>query len=109
MVMHPIPEPPAPGPDPDVRPFTVRLEGRPAGASLAIRTGAVAGVYAVGTLEAARRRGVGTAATWAAVAAGRAGCDMVMLQSSEMGYPMYEAMGFRTVGRYATFKPPPTR
>ena len=63
-------------------------------------------MYAVGTLADARRRGVGTAATWAAVAAGRAwGCDKVVLQASEMGFPMYRAMGFRTVVRYAIFRP----
>ena len=62
--------------DPDVRLVTASLTHRPVGTSLAIRTGDVAGVYAVGTLREARRRGVGTAATWAAVAAGRAwGCD----------------------------------
>ncbi len=77
------------------------------GTSLAIRTGEVAGVYAVGTLRDARRRGVGTAATWAAVAASRAwGCDKVVLQASEMGFPMYVDMGFRTVVRYAIFRPP---
>ena len=91
--------------DPDVQLFTVWLEGRAVGAAAAIRTGDVSGVYAVGTLPVARRRGVGTAATWAAVAAGRTwGCDTVVLQSSEMGLSVYHAMGFRTVVPYTTFK-----
>jgi GNAT superfamily N-acetyltransferase len=91
--------------DPDVRLFTVRLDGQPVGASAAIRTGHVGGVYAVGTLEPARRRGVGTAASWAAVAAIRSwGCDTAVLQASEMGYGVYRAMGFRTIVPYATLK-----
>lgn len=91
--------------DQDVRLFTARLNGQPVGAAVAIRTADVAGVYAVGTLPSARRRGVGTAATWAVVEAGRAwGCDTIVLQASEMGYPIYAAMGFRTVVPYATFK-----
>ena len=92
--------------DPDVQLFTTSLEGRPVGTSLALRTGDVSGVYAVGTLPEVRRRGVGTAATWAAVAGGRAwGCDTIVLQASEMGFPIYEAMGFDTVVRYALFRP----
>lgn len=95
--------------DPDVRLFTAYLDGRPAGTSLAIRTGDASGVYNVGTLPDARRRGVGAAATWAAVAVGREwGCDTIVLQSSEMGFSLYSAMGFRTVVSYATFRPPPT-
>ena len=91
--------------DPDVRLFTVRREGQPVGASVAIRTGHVGGVYAVGTLESARRRGVGTAASWAAVAAIRAwGCDTAVLQASEMGYRVYTAMGFKRIVPYATLK-----
>jgi GNAT superfamily N-acetyltransferase len=90
--------------DPDVQLFIGRLDGRAVGTSIAIRSGDVSGVYAVGTLPAARRRGVGTALTWSAVAAGRAwGCDTVVLQASEMGLPMYKAMGFRTVVTYAQF------
>lgn len=97
--------PPAFAEDPDVRLFTVRLDGVPAGASAAIRSGDVGGVYAVGTVKTARRRGVGTAASWAAVAACREwGCDAVVLQASEMGYPVYETMGFRTVVPYTTLK-----
>jgi len=53
--------------DPDVRLFTARLDGRPVGASVAIRTGDVSGVYGVVTVPTARRRRVGTAAHVAAV------------------------------------------
>ena len=126
MVLHPVPAPPVPPPgvtvlpgtvpgladylpasfvaDPDVRVFHARLDGRPVGNSVAIRTGDVSGVYAVGTLPEARGRGIGTAVTWAAVAAGSAwGCDVVVLQASEMGLALYERLGFRTAVRYITF------
>jgi GNAT superfamily N-acetyltransferase len=91
--------------DPDVEFFTARLDGRAVGASIAIRSGDVGGIYAVGTSPEARRRGVGTAATWACVAMVRAwGSDTVALQASEMGLPIYTAMGFQTVVRYAIFR-----
>jgi GNAT superfamily N-acetyltransferase len=90
--------------DPDVQAFTAYLDGRPVGSSLAIRTSEVCGVYSVGTKPDARRRGVGTAATWAAVSAGAGwGCSMAVLQSSEMGYPVYLGMGFEVLKRYAVF------
>lgn len=92
--------------DPDVQLFTARLDGRPVGTAIAIRTGQVADVYAVGTLEHARHRGVGTAATWAAVGAGRVwGCETIVLQASEMGFSTYSKMGFRTVVQYAVYGP----
>jgi GNAT superfamily N-acetyltransferase len=93
--------------DEEVQPFVGRLDGRPVGYSLAIASRRAAGVYNVGTLHAARRRGVGTALTWAAVAAGRKlGLDSAVLQSSEMAVSMYEAMGFRTVTPYVVFRQP---
>ena len=93
--------------DPDVKFFTAWLDGRPVGASIAIRSGDVGGIYAVGTLEHARHHGVGTAATWACVAAGISwGCDTIALQASDMGLPIYEAMGFRTVVEYTVLRPP---
>lgn len=93
--------------DDDVQLFTASLEGRDVGTSIAIRSGNAGGVYNVGVLEEARRRGVGTALTWAAVGASRAwGCDVAVLQASEMAFALYEAMGFRTVVAYAVFQEP---
>ncbi len=92
--------------DPDVALFTAYLDQEPVGTSIAIRTGDVCGVYAVITAETARRHGVGSAASWAAVNAGRDwGCDLVTLQATEMGFPTYVRMGFDTVAHYTTFAP----
>jgi GNAT superfamily N-acetyltransferase len=92
--------------DPDVRILTGFLDGRPVGTGLAIRTGSVSGVYSIGTHPSARRRGVGSAVTVAAVTAGRDwGCDPIVLQATEMGEPLYRELGFRTVVRYTTFVP----
>jgi GNAT superfamily N-acetyltransferase len=93
--------------DRDVQLFVGSLEGRPVGTSLAIRSADSSGVYNVAVVPEARRRGVGAALTWASVGAGRAwGCEPIVLQSSEMALPMYEAMGFRTVASYAVFREP---
>jgi GNAT superfamily N-acetyltransferase len=93
--------------DPEVALFAAHLDGSPVGTSIAIRTGDVGGVYAVIVDPTARRRGVGTAAAWAAVNAGREwGCDVVTLQATEMGFPSYVRMGFDTVVRYTTFASP---
>ena len=96
--------PPSFAADPDVQLFVGRLDKEPVATSIAIRSGDASGVYNVGTLPEARRRGVGSAVTWAAVKAGRSwGCDTIVLQSSVMGLSIYEAMGFRTVAPYLTF------
>ncbi len=88
--------------------FLARLEGQPVGTSVAVRTNNVGGIYSVGTAVDARRRGVGTAVTWAAIDAIRGwGCEAVVLQASAMGYPVYRSMGFEEIVRYARFKQPP--
>lgn len=55
----------------------------------------------VGTLPEYRRRGIGTAVTRAAADAGfNMGADLVGLQATSAGFPMYEKLGFRPISRY---------
>lgn len=69
--------------------------------SLAYLEGDTVGIYNVATLPAHRRRGLGEAMTWAACEWGRQhGAEVAVLQASEMGYPIYERMGFREVVPY---------
>jgi GNAT superfamily N-acetyltransferase len=93
--------------DADIRLLAGFLDDRPVATSVAIRSENVVGVYAVGTAESARRRGIGTAMTWAAVEEGRAwGAKAAVLQASEMGEPVYRAMGFQTVAGYVSYDEP---
>jgi GNAT superfamily N-acetyltransferase len=64
------------------------------------------GVYDVGTLEHARRRGLGTAVTLALLydAADR-GCRTASLQSSPMAERLYAGIGFRDLGRIVEYAP----
>ena len=74
---------------------------------LGIRTGRTIGVYNIATVEAARRRGLGAAMTMRIVDDGAAeGCDVAILQASDMGYPVYERLGFRTVVEYVGYVDP---
>jgi ribosomal protein S18 acetylase RimI-like enzyme len=72
----------------------------------AVRAGDTVGVYAVGTDETVRRRGYGTAMTWACLEAGRRwGCRIAVLQSSELGVGLYTRIGFRAVSSYIVYTP----
>jgi GNAT superfamily N-acetyltransferase len=83
------------------------VDGDPVASGLSWRTGRTVGVYSIATIESARRRGYGAAMTARVVADGVvAGCDVAALQASEMGRPIYERLGFRTVVRYAAYIDP---
>ena len=88
--------------DPRVRLAVGYLDGAPVSGAAAIRAEGTIGIYAVGTVERARRRGIGRAVTWAAIDAGRTGWDseIAILQSSEMGAAVYRSMGFEEISRY---------
>lgn len=89
-----------------VRPFLARVNGRPGACGLLVQTGDVAGVYTIAVLEALRRQGIGELMTWTVLRAGRdAGCQVGVLQSSEMAYSLYDRMGFETVVTYHHFGP----
>jgi ribosomal protein S18 acetylase RimI-like enzyme len=83
-----------------------RLDGRQVAAALAFDRGDDCGIYNVGTLEGARRRGLGTALTALLVhdAAAR-GCRTATLQSTAMGERVYAAVGFRDLGRIVEYVP----
>jgi ribosomal protein S18 acetylase RimI-like enzyme len=80
------------------------LDGKPVAVSSLVMAGGYAGIYAVATLADARRRGIGAAMTAHAMAEGRAqGADQAVLQATEMGKPVYERLGYRTVLEYALY------
>lgn len=85
----------------NVAAFLAYLDGEPVAIAMTIVSGGVAGIYWVGTLEAARGRGLGRAVTAAATNAGFAlGAELASLQASPLGRPIYEAMGYETIFDY---------
>ena len=81
----------------------------PVVSGLGWRTGRTIGVFSIATIESARRRGYGAAMTARVMVDGvAAGCDVAALQASEMGRPIYERLGFRTVVRYSAYTDPAT-
>jgi RimJ/RimL family protein N-acetyltransferase len=87
--------------------FLAYLDGEPVSIAMTIVTHGVAGIYWVGSLEAARGKGLGRAVTTAATNAGfDLGADVASLQASPMGKPIYEAMGYETAFDYRLLMSP---
>lgn len=77
--------------------FLGRVNSEPAACGILYLDDSVAGVYVIGVKEAFRRQGLGEAMTWSLLQAGQErGADRGVLQSTEMGYPLYDQMGFDT-------------
>jgi ribosomal protein S18 acetylase RimI-like enzyme len=87
--------------------LAARIDGEMVAAALAYDFGGDSGIYNVGTVERARRRGLGTALTAAQVHDARArGCRTASLQSTPMAERVYSAVGFRDLGRILEYVPP---
>ena len=64
------------------------------------------GIYNVGTIESARRRGLATALTAIHLHDARdRGCQTASLQSTEVAERVYAALGFRDLGRILEYIP----
>ena len=91
----------------DVAVYVGYTDGLPVTSGLGLRTGRTIGVYNIATVPWARKRGYGAAMTTRIVADGAAaGCDVAVLQASEMGYPIYQRLGYRTVVEYMGYVDP---
>ena len=83
------------------------VDGVAAVSGLGVQTGQTMGVFNIATLEEARRRGYGAAITRRILSDGALlGCTIGTLQASDMGRPVYEAIGFRTVASYVGYVDP---
>jgi GNAT superfamily N-acetyltransferase len=90
---------------PDCTVYVGYAGGVPVASGLGWRTGRTIGVYAIATIPAARQNGYGAAMTARVVTDGlEAGCDVAVLQASELGRPIYERLGFRVAVRYRAYK-----
>ena len=81
--------------------FLGHANGVPAARSMVLVTGRMAGIYNVFVSEEHRGRGFGRAITAAALGAAlAAGATEACLSATDLGYPLYQRMGFETVFRY---------
>lgn len=83
--------------NPRFRVYLALLDGAPAGTTILVTGGGVAGIYGVSVREEARRRGVASALTTRALLDAREmGYRIGTLRASDMGQPVYERLGFET-------------
>ncbi len=85
----------------DYRVWLGLVDGRAVATATASVSDGFVGVYVVATRPEARGRGYGEAVTWAATL-----CRPELpatLQASEMGKPVYERMGYRTVADFTVW------
>jgi len=73
----------------------------PVAAAMVLASDGIASVQLVGTVPAARRRGLAEVVTqWTVQAGFDLGAEAVVLEASEMGEPVYRRMGFVELSRY---------
>jgi GNAT superfamily N-acetyltransferase len=88
--------------------YVARLAGESVAMLMAFDHDGDCGIFMVGTVEEARRRGIATALSAHAVAAARErGCTTASLQATEMAERVYARVGFRDLGLWQEYLPGP--
>ena len=83
------------------------VDGEPVAAAMILCSHGLAGVYWVGTVEAARGKGLAEAVTRTVTNLGFArGAASVQLQASPMGEPIYRRMGYEELYQYTFYLAP---
>ena len=87
--------------------LVAQLRGENLATAMALDHAGDCGIYNVGTLEHARRRGLATALSALHLHDARTrGCVTASLQSTPMAESLYAAVGFRDLGHILEFTPP---
>jgi ribosomal protein S18 acetylase RimI-like enzyme len=83
---------------------TARLDGREVGAVIAYDHDGDCGIFNLGTVPEARRRGIGSALTALQLHAARErGCTTASLQATPIAEGVYAALGFLDLGRHLEY------
>lgn len=91
--------------DPASRLWIARVDGEPAGGLLVRTHEGDAEAYCVAVLPEARGRGIARELLRAALAAARdEGATTTSLESTAMGEPVYQALGYRALGRFGMWE-----
>ncbi len=92
---------------PDSELFVGYADNQPVCTSMLVKTGPVAGIYWVATLDKFRNQGFGKAITVQSLVAGRnRGCTFASLQASALGKPVYRKLGFENPYNYQNYNSP---
>lgn len=84
--------------------YLALLNGKPVGTSQLFRSAGVAGIYNISCIPETRGMGIGTAVTLATLhEARKLGYHVGILQASQMGYKVYQRLGFKDFGKLSVF------
>ena len=79
--------------------YLARLDGEPAASVVSQDHAGDCSIWLVATIPAARGRGLAAGLMRRALADGKArGCDVTTLQATALGRPIYERLGYRSLG-----------
>ena len=92
--------------DPAQRVYVATIDGRPVACAETTCLDGLLGVFGVATIPSARRRGIGAAITAFAIRDRAPGFELAVLDASDLGFGVYERLGFSTVSTWEVWGTP---